>query len=509
MGANGPMLRRLSNSLRYDPRRMSRAALGILVAVLFAPATPAPAAATDAPHGDGPATGGVAVLLEKARVAATQVRFPTDRAEAHRAVARAQAASGDRAGARASLVAAREAVADYPYGFVRAQVYWETARDQIDIGDAAGAAVTRDAGRKTAYHTGPPGERRLAYGELAIRRSWLHDAAGAKADFDAALEAARNDGPTSRDSSIRWVVEAMARAGRIDEAEAVAEKIGEDLWRSLAFTEVAAARAGAGDLAAARKMAERIPAGYLRVDAHKAMAEACARVGDVDGAISVADAIADADGVESAYATIVEVVAEAGNAAGAKAVAARARWQDRKAEAFTSLALVLARTGDAAGAKASAAVAFAALSKDDPRWWRVRRYARLGEAQGLAGDAAGARASFAAARAAADEIDASDERDWREASWKWTAMADIATAQANAGDLGAAKVTLADIQGSIVDSYKAPACHAVAGVEARRGNVAGLTRWIEDLPEPLCRAYAYAGAAETLSENHRPGAPAH
>src|SRR4051794_787888 len=65
-------------------------------AIVHSDARPAPAATRPE----------VASLIEKAKAAARDVNYEGHRVEAYRAIARAQAAAGDAAGARASLVAA-------------------------------------------------------------------------------------------------------------------------------------------------------------------------------------------------------------------------------------------------------------------------------------------------------------------------------------------------------------------------------------------------------------------
>jgi hypothetical protein len=49
------------------------------------------------------------------------------------------------------------------------------------------------------------------------------------------------------------------------------------------------------------------------------------------------------------------------------------------------------------------------------------------------------------------------------------------------------------------DEEKPVACRAIAAAEVRRGGLSTLVWWIAALPDPMSRAYAYAGAAEALA----------
>ena len=81
----------------------------------------------------------------------------------------------------------------------------------------------------------------------------------------------------------------------------------------------------------------------------------------------------------------------------------------------------------------------------------------------------------------------------------------IASAQTAAGDLDDAKATAAAIEG---EEPRADACRTVATAGARRGDLPALVRWIESLPGPMARAYAYVGAAEVLIAPVRTGTSA-
>jgi hypothetical protein len=199
---------------------------------------------------------------------------------------------------------------------------------------------------------------------------------------------------------------------------------------------------------------------------------------------------------EAALSQVFVSRTEAGDVAGARAAAAGTTWEDYRGEALAALALAQARSGDMAGARASAAEARKAEA-EDMAVPRARLYFQVARAQALAGDAEGARQSFADARKAAEQIWNSfagySSEDQRQAL---RTVVRIAAAQAETGDLAAARATATAIQS---ERERAAACRAVAAIDARRGDLPGVLRWIETLPGPMSRAYAYAGAAEALA----------
>jgi len=478
--------------------RLMPLALALSLAIRVAAAT-APAAGAAAP-GDAPRPD-VTALLEKAKAAAAELKSDYDRRDTYVVLAHAQAAAGDKAAARASLLAAREALAgeDHP-DTNRVSSCCEIADELVKVDDRAEAAATLQRASRIAAGIRHSYVRADAYREVAPRRARLGDDDGATADFDAAVRAAEED-PSRRDGRFKWIARSMANAGRFAAADALAERIADKSDRWMAYEEVAAARARAGDMAGARKVVDRLPDDE-KCDGRWAIVRSLYSARKFDDALAVAAEMRDCSEREIAYAGIVKGQAEAGDVAGAGATAALVQWGYHKEDVFSALALAQARAGDATGAKASAALALQGLAARNDPFWRdhAQVHTAVGRALALAGDTAGAKANFAEARSAADKGETDDRYH---GSYKWEALAALASAQAEAGDPDAARATLAAIEHAEYvedDDYRAKACQGIAAAEAPRGDLPALHKWIDTLKDPLSRAYAFAGAAEALAQ---------
>ena len=449
-------------------------------------------------------------LLEKAKAAGAEVTYALDRARAYRVVARAQHNTGDAAGAHATLVNARETIgknADHD-GTVLTQAYYELADDQASLRDVAGAKATLMEASRAAGKSFSTRAAAFMYAKVAERRARIGDAAGAALDLAAAADVASGETGSSRDSALRYVAEGMASCGRFDAAEAVAAAIRTPLDRSfdrsMAYEAIAVARAAAGDVAGARKVAALTNDPRDQARAESRMARARLRAGDVAGAIAIADGITDPTERDFAYNAIATVQAAAGDVAAAKATAAKIGWASERAEALAAVAVAQARAGDAPGAHETAAAAREAAADEDVSRDRAELFARIGTALGLASDAEGGKACFAEARAAADKLDAKLTYD---ACVRSGLMAKIVSAQAEVGDLDAARATMEAMDGTGYDADKAEACRAIAAAEVRRGGLSTLVYWIAALPDPMCRADAYVGAAEAMVRPGRAATP--
>jgi len=445
----------------------------------------------------------VLALLEKARAAAAEVKSAYDRRDALVAVAHAQAAAGDNAAARASLVAAREALGEDHPDDNRVTSYCQIADELVKVSGRAEAAATLRQASQIAAGIRLPFFQADSYVMVATRRARLGDDEGATADFDAAVRAAEQD-PSRSGGRLKSIARGMAAAGRFAAADALAERLTDEFDRRMAYEAIAAARARAGDLAGARKTLERLP-DDRKCDGRWAIVRALTQARKFDDALAVAAEMRDCPEREIAYAGIVKEQAQAGDVAGAKATAKLVEWGFHKEDVFSALALAQARAGDAAGARASAALALAGLAAREEPYWRdhAQVHTAVARALALAGDAAGAKASFVAARAAADKGETDDRYH---GSYKWEALAALASALAEAGEPESARAALAAIEtGEHVwsDEYRARACHDIAAAEAHRGDLPALLKWIDTLTDPTSRAHACAGAAEALAK--KPG----
>jgi len=215
-------------------------------------------------------------------------------------------------------------------------------------------------------------------------------AAVSEDQVDGLLEWARelaehDDDPRTR----RILAEALAAAGRLSEAEAVARAIGFPLARASAL--VAVARANSARAAELLDMAERAirseSAGIPADDELAALAEGFARIGDADRAMSVAVAVLEPEKCTRALARVATKLAERREPERAATVLARAEQTahvtrtdaDNYLNALAQLTEALAIAGEH-GSEAIDRVAaiFEAAGPADAAW-------RLGIAMVLSG----------------------------------------------------------------------------------------------------------------------------
>jgi len=184
------------------------------------------------------------------------------------AVAGAQAASGDVAGALQTIAEAREAALGIEDAFLRARALADVAQAQTAAGDVAGAVQTFASARETARGIEDADQRAQALAVVAEAQAAAGDVAGA-------LQTARG----IEEAYLRaWALAAVARAQAaagdvpgalqtIDEALQTARGIESASTRAFALAAVARAQAAAGDVAGALQTARGIEEASVRARA--------------------------------------------------------------------------------------------------------------------------------------------------------------------------------------------------------------------------------------------------
>jgi ATP/maltotriose-dependent transcriptional regulator MalT len=225
----------------------------------------------------------------------------------------AQAHSGDKAGALASLERSRQVASRLPAdvrfkpGSPRADALRKTAAAYAQIGDGeTGSAVA-----KTIPHEVPSQEYLAAEALLEIAKLQVSagDTSGARVRCEEALKLLTNPREVvrfrwtcgDRDGAWRAVQEtpeasaalwgfarAEARAGNLAGALKAVEAIADDRRRILALAELAPLQAKSGDVTGARETASKVTDKSRRAYAFQAVAWARVRSGDLQGAIDEA-----------------------------------------------------------------------------------------------------------------------------------------------------------------------------------------------------------------------------
>jgi RNA polymerase sigma factor (sigma-70 family) len=341
--------------------------------------------------------------LQKAADAARDIEDSHLRASTLEYVGRTQSQAGDKVASAKTFAAAVEAaeqirgknLAD-PGADTRSALTW-IAVAQAEAGDVAAAL-------KTAEKVAPVlGAQERARTEVARARART-------GDVDGALKAAKDLPAENQDQVRATVVEAQAAAGKVKEAAETAGTVKDPVWRVFALAAVARAQAKAKDTEAARaslreavKLTEGIEGVGGRHAAFATLAEVQAEMGDADAARKSADAIKDGQGAEDwrhnaltgkwrdiALTPVVAAQARAGDAAAALKTAEAIEGEYRRGEAVRTVVLAQLRAKNLkAGEKTAEAI--------KSPCWRITALADIAAAQAAAGDRATARKTFAKA----------------------------------------------------------------------------------------------------------------
>ncbi len=207
------------------------------------------------------------------------------------AIAGAQAASGDRAGARVTFEAALKAAREMAGDGWRMKALKAVAEAQAEAGEVGLLAPIAHA---TIGFKRLRAEALAAIGEAHAKTG---DDAAAQSAFAAALAIARGmEIKEERDegerlSALTSVAAALARAGNFAAAFRVAEEVTVSFVRETPFGEIAAAQAHAGELDEALETARMIEEGWVKAKALREVAVAQVRAGFGSQAVQTAEKI--------------------------------------------------------------------------------------------------------------------------------------------------------------------------------------------------------------------------
>ncbi len=240
--------------------------------------------------------------------------------------------------------------------------------------------------------------------------------------------------------------------------------------QSDAYEQIAIAQAKVGDIGGAQKTLTQLSLKEVNKQwAYGKVAEAQAKSGDIAGAKETASQIPD-DYVKSlAYTNIAIAQAEVSNITGAKktlALAMETASRITKDGFFdrpnTNIAEAQAKTGDIAGAQKTLTLAMEAASRITNLSGKSQAYVNIAAALTKMDDIAGTRKMLALATEAASRITYYD-------SYQDSAYADIAKAQAEAGDITEAQETVSRIGN---DYLRSMAYAEIAKVQAKAHSIA-------------------------------------
>jgi hypothetical protein len=422
-------------------------------------------------------------------------------------IARAQAKSGDMAGAKATAAHIGNARPAF-------QAYYWIASEELYTGNVSGARQTIGAAKSAAATIENENSRWACYSIVAAIQAYAGDAAGAMTtakEISDQFEAGR---------ALGQIAEAQAKRGDTAGAAATASRMKDtDGWYKVsAYEKIAGAQAKAGDAVGARKSLEaaKVVAASAPRESDKAahlhsVAENQAEVGDMSGAKATAAQISDKYEQSLAYSGIATKQAKAGDRAGARQTFELAKTSGAQVtekgiigDAFRSVA-----RGQAVAGEIDAARETAAKIKDEGD--HLRAYYDIVDAQLRARDIAGAKATAAlsgekssiwlgimSAQAKRGDVKGAivTAAEVTDAAEKESALDIIAVAQAKAGNLRDAKATA---QRMSEHYWKDWVCHEIVAAQATTGGVGGAIDFCNHaITDPAARCRALTNAAEEL-----------
>jgi beta-lactamase regulating signal transducer with metallopeptidase domain/tetratricopeptide (TPR) repeat protein len=393
-------------------------------------------------------------------------------------IARAQAESGDRAGALATFRRCLERIEGISDPAVRAQM----SRYVIQLISIAGETdmALELAGKQPAHAEGVDGSPRA---ELFMLISFHLTSSG---DIARARQVAdRIEDRKMRGHALLMIARAEADRGEPDAAARTVESIEllririEALtgpWYDLDGWGTSQALARRGDLAGARKallrarmLAEKLPDGPDKDDALTDLAVAHARNGDIAAGLGRARSLMTEPNRSNALGEIAGFQAKAG----AWDDAFRTAEQVTRPEARTRALRLIADAQVKAGRQAAALATYRKALESSPRPDAVE-LSRIAEGQARAGDVDACRATLRRGGVAGTAV-----------------LPEVAVIQAQAGDFRAARETADRIED---EHARADAFASIAFVQAEAGHGADALRWAEELNNPrfapaLCWAW--------------------
>ena len=303
----------------------------------------------------------------------------------------------------------------------------------------------------------------------------------------------------SESAPIAW---ALAMVGDIEGAKETAAQIKFDHDKAMAYCKIAKAQAEIGDTTEASRTLEMANAATTQISNEddraftlRCIAEAQANVGDFAGAKVTAGQINDSALYKPPYLAIAEAQAQGGDIDGAKVTASQLDRNSDKAVVYLEIAQAQIKAGDVAGAgqmmEAARAVTPKIDTKDDTlsdgtKKYILEGYLKIAEAQRKVKDTTGTHRTLEKAK----ELAAKRVGIWQLDDGR--ACADVAEAQAKAGDFVDARATV----DQILDEYnKDVALCKVADVQAKAGDIGGAKVTASVINTEHIKASAYSAIA--------------
>lgn len=432
-------------------------------------------------------------------------------------IAAAQAEAGDHSGAKDTFTEALTMAESIEFLHNRANALRDVAAAQANAGDQSGAADTFAKALRAAVDSRPVGARAGVLRNIAVIQARTGDHLGAKkalaealqaieagyfeedrnemladiavlqaeaGDIDGALTTAKSiNSAHERGMALHGIVLTQVNAGHIAEALQTAQMasgIDSTSFSPSALANIASAREKAGDHSgAAATLAQAFQAVQDTDDVYRSqalhnIALAQADVEGIDGAMKTLESVADSDPTNG-MAGIAIVKALAGDFAGALETIDNGSRHADPTRALYRVAVIRAEAGDFAGALTAARRISNAYGS------RSRVLAEISSAQANAGDQSGAKETFVEALETAKGIDDTYHRD--------NALHDIAVAAAEMGDQSGASGILAEgleAAKGIDDTYgRDNALHHIAVAMVERGDIAEALKAAKGIDEAL------------------------
>lgn len=299
----------------------------------------------------------------------------------------------------------------------------QTARS-ITLDSAKADALERVAGSQAAAR------------DLAASRQTLAEALQTVQGMDDQYQ-------SLKDSGLRGIAIAQARAGDLSASFKTAKSIPDDSEAAFAMGSVAQAQAKAGDgadsretFAEALRIARSIHDGHSKAYALESIAAAQAKAGDAAAsretfaqALQAAQSIRPDNLKPLVLGYLAAAQAKAGDVSGALRTAQKILDNCRKAQALGSIAAAQAKAGDAPASAQTFTQALDAARSIRSEGGKVEALSAIAAAQAEAGDLTASRQSFAQALEAAQGIE--------DAPYRAGAFDSIVTEQVKADVLGA------------------------------------------------------------------------
>ena len=381
-------------------------------------------------------------FLSDALSTALSIEDPSPRVTALRILAEAQAAVGDKQGAKNTFSEALSVARRTVPREAGAQLLTDIARAQAAAGDVRGARRTISEAFSFARRGEHTDYRAVSLSAIASVQAIIGDSYGAK----------------------RTVSKSLSFIGSAESSH----------YKGVSLTTITQAQAKLGDIPAALITAQRVEDMLYRGWANKAIVEAQIRSGDIQGAVSTARSIRAAPsplgGTPKAIAlsSVIKALAAAGDQHGAERIVTEALSSIRTVKdafpwavnAFSVIGRAQAAIGDMAGAKRtlSGALTTARLFQKEHAVYHIMALGFIAEAQAEVGDKVGMERTVFEALKAVRRINDQDLLSRLVLPQLPRALETLVRARASAGNIRGAL--------SIARTLKDPMARAIALIDS-------------------------------------------